>query len=80
MTRTGGAAEAAKTFAVPILDDPSDEADETVVLRLTSPGGGGVLGAPSLATLTITDDDPTGQIFRDGFESGGFPNWSAAAT
>ena len=79
-TLTFGAAEAAKTFAVPIFDDPTDETDETVVLRLTSPGGGGVLGAPSLATLTITDDDPTGQIFRDGFESGGFPKWSAAAT
>jgi hypothetical protein len=76
-TLTFGAAEASKAFEVPILDDPSDEADETVVLRLTSPGGGGVLGAPSLATLTITDDDPTGQIFRDGFETGNTAAWSA---
>ena len=37
-TLTFGAAEAAKTFAVPILDDPTDEANETVVLRLDEPG------------------------------------------
>ena len=75
-TLTFGAAEASRTFEIPIANDPTDEPNETVVLRLSSPGGGGTLGAPSLATLTITDDDPTGQNFRDGFESGGTTAWS----
>ena len=45
------------TFAVPIVDDEADEADETVLLALDAPGHGAVLGNQSDARLTIVDDD-----------------------
>lgn len=76
-TLTFDAAEASKTFQVPITNDPTDEPNETVSLRLSSPGGGGSLGSPNVATLTILDDDPIGQIFVDGFESGSTSAWSS---
>jgi hypothetical protein len=46
------------TFAVPVLDDMLDEADETVALTLSNPTGGAILGMTSAATLTIIDNDP----------------------
>lgn len=50
-----------KSFQVPILADADDEANETVQLSLSSPGGGASLGSPAAATLTIQDDDaPSG--------------------
>ena len=76
-TLTFGAGDGSQYFTVPILDDMTDEPDETVALRLTTPGGGGTLGSPATATLLIEDDDPAGQLFRDGFESGGTTAWSA---
>ncbi|HPT16950.1 MAG TPA: Calx-beta domain-containing protein, partial [Kiritimatiellia bacterium] len=49
----------ASTAAVELvlLDDALDEADETLELRLSEPGGAGVLGARSNAVFTILDDD-----------------------
>src|SRR6185295_12005552 len=55
---TFAAGETLKTFTVPIIDDTLGEGDETVVLRLLAPAGGGVLGSQSTAVLTIVDDDP----------------------
>jgi hypothetical protein len=49
----------AKTVSVPILQDTTDEPDETVNLTLSTPTGGATLGAQTTAVLTITDDDPT---------------------
>ncbi|HKQ16193.1 MAG TPA: Calx-beta domain-containing protein [Steroidobacteraceae bacterium] len=49
----------AKTVSVPILQDTTDEPDETVTLTLSTPTGGATLGAQTSAVLTITDDDPT---------------------
>jgi hypothetical protein len=46
-----------QTFAIPITNDVLDEANETVLLALSSPGGGATLGVQSTATLTITDND-----------------------
>jgi Calx-beta domain/Beta-propeller repeat len=49
---------APKTVNIPILQDTSDEPDETVNLALSAPTGGATLGAQTSAVLTITDDDP----------------------
>ena len=49
------AGETTATVTVPILDDATDETDETFTVALANPGGG-VLGR-SLATVTIADDD-----------------------
>ena len=48
-----------QTFSVPITNDGLAEGAETVSLSLTNPTGGAVLGSPSLAVLTIVDDEPT---------------------
>jgi len=50
--------EAQETVAVPIIDDAKHEANETVLLKLSSPSAGAVLGSPRTATLTIVDNDP----------------------
>lgn len=50
----------AKTIAVTILDDTEPEPPETfqvVLTAATNPGGGSVLGSPSVFTVTILDDD-----------------------
>jgi hypothetical protein len=47
-----------KTCSIPILEDTTDEPDETVNLALSNPTGGAVLTSPSTAVLTITDNDP----------------------
>src|SRR5207253_5475403 len=43
---------------IPITNDGLFEPDETVNLTLSAPTGGTVLGTPSAAVLTITNDDP----------------------
>lgn len=48
---------AAKTFTVAINDDAQVEGNETVLLALSSPGGGATLGATAAVTLTIVDND-----------------------
>lgn len=49
--------QAVATFLVPIVDDADIETDETVLLSLSGPIGGNVLGAASSAVLTIQDND-----------------------
>jgi glucose/arabinose dehydrogenase len=56
-TLTFGPGNASVTFTVPILADALLEPNETILVTLASPGGGGVLGSPSAATLYIVDDD-----------------------
>lgn len=48
---------AAKTILVPIIDDTTDEPNETLYLTLTAPTGGAGLGSASETMLTIVDDD-----------------------
>src|SRR3954469_15564098 len=63
-TLTFAAGQTQKTFQIAILNPaaPDPEDDETINLTLTTPGTSLVLGDPSLATLTIVDDDPPGLI------------------
>ncbi|NLW07175.1 MAG: hypothetical protein GX039_04250 [Clostridia bacterium] len=49
--------ETTSSFTVVILDDAEPEIDETVILSLSSPSGGAVLGSPATAVLTIIDND-----------------------
>lgn len=48
---------ATKTIIVPVLEDALVEGDETFAVRLSAPAGRATLGTPSVATVTITDND-----------------------
>src|SRR3954451_7916289 len=63
-TLTFNPGDTQKSFQIPILNPatPDPEDDETINLTLTTPGTSLVLGDPSVATLTIVDDDPPGVI------------------
>ena len=48
-----------RDFSVPVLNDATDESNETVLLTLSNPTGGAALdGNLKNSTLTIHDDDP----------------------
>jgi subtilisin family serine protease len=54
------AGELSKTVTVPIVDDAHVEGAETFQLRLSNATGtGATLGAQNIATVTITDNDPS---------------------
>ncbi len=46
-----------KICSVPILDDATQEANETFLAELSSPSGGASLGTTAGTTVTISDDD-----------------------
>ena len=50
-----------QTFTVPILDDAIYEGDETFTVTLSNPSNA-ILGTPSVAEVTITDDDLTADL------------------
>ena len=47
---------------IPIVDDPTDEPSETVILNLGSPTGGATIAAPAQHTITILDNDLTADV------------------
>jgi CSLREA domain-containing protein len=55
-TLTFGAADTSRTIVIPIANDALDEAGETFSVTLSN-AGGATIGAPSVATVTINDDD-----------------------
>lgn len=48
---------ASRTFTIPIVNDAMIEDSKTVLIALSAPTGGSVLGTNILTTLTIYDDD-----------------------
>ncbi len=48
---------APKNVVIPILNDGAAEADETFTVTFFTTFGGATIGAPAMATVTITDDD-----------------------
>jgi parallel beta-helix repeat protein len=49
--------ETSKSFTVPTLQDTNYEGPETFTATLSNATGGAVIGSPSTATVTISDDD-----------------------
>ena len=52
------AGETSKTILIPIVDDVYAEGSESFTVTLSNPGGAS-LGAPSVATVTINDNETT---------------------
>ncbi len=48
-----------KTITLTVLEDTTDEADESVTLSLSNATGGAAFGAGNAATVTIVDNDVT---------------------
>jgi glucose/arabinose dehydrogenase len=57
-----GAGVMSRTLEVPILQDSNVESNETFTVTLQNAQGGASVGIPSLATVTIVDDDRAGTI------------------
>ena len=56
-TLTFTAGQTSKTIDINIVNDTTVEADETVVLTLSNPSGGAVLGTNTTHTYTIINND-----------------------
>jgi hypothetical protein len=56
-TLTFGAGVTSQTFTVRTARDKTVEAAETIVLTLSNPQGGAILGTPGAAILTVNDKD-----------------------
>jgi len=61
-TLSFGAGVRSQSFTIPITNDTLDEPNETVNITLSDPTGGAILGTPSTAVLTITDNDKGGTL------------------
>jgi hypothetical protein len=56
--------ETSKTFDLLITDDAYVESNETFSIALSDPTGGGALGAPDIALVTIVSDDANASAFN----------------
>lgn len=56
-TLTFASGVSSRIFGIPIVNDTRREANETVTLKLSTPGGGATLGTPTIATLRIINND-----------------------
>jgi hypothetical protein len=56
-TMTFAAGESSRTFRIFLVDDLYVEGDETINVSLSNPSAGTVLGNPSSATVTVSDND-----------------------
>lgn len=61
-TLTFGNGQTSKTFTIPITDDSSVEADETIFIRLSTPGGGAMLGLSNSVVTIVDNDTPGGKL------------------
>ena len=61
-TLTFAAGATSASFQVPIINDTRDETNETVIVSLSNPAGGAVLGTRRTAVLTIADNDTAGAL------------------
>lgn len=61
-TLTFNNGETGKLITIPLIDDASDEPDETFNITLSNPTGGATLANPSSAVLTVTDNDNPPQV------------------
>jgi Pro-kumamolisin, activation domain/Calx-beta domain len=64
---TSGAGAAIQTFTIPITQDLLPEGAERFKVTLSSPTGGGVLVSPTVATVTILDDESTVEFSADAY-------------
>ncbi|PYS63737.1 MAG: hypothetical protein DMF74_09040 [Acidobacteria bacterium] len=63
-TLTFAAGELSKTISIPIIDDNLYEGTaETFNLTISNPTGGAILSSPSVATITINDNDSKPTVF-----------------
>jgi glucose/arabinose dehydrogenase len=62
-----GANQPSASLQIPILDDSAVDGVKTVVVTLGTPGGGASLGSPSVATLTIADNEPSVRFSSDSY-------------
>jgi hypothetical protein len=72
--------ESSKTFAVPLTADTTNEPSETIILTLSSPTGGALLGVPTSATITILNDDLALYQFATTFYEAGEPDGRVVLT
>ena len=56
----------AKTISVAVIDEQLTSGSKTFGVTLSAPAGGATLGTPSMATVTITDNDTSSQTIQFG--------------
>lgn len=59
------ASNTSRTIPLTIINDATSEPDETVIITLSNPTGGAVLGSPSTFTYTIINDDQGPVLYVD---------------